>query len=150
MLTPMQLQMPAPAPAPSRPMLMPTLPMPMPVPGAINWQAYAERCAAVKGALSCCVFDLHSMAPMAHAGGLPAADRLARQGALLIGHMSETVRALGLGTTQAEATVSTGSHHLLLRPVPGHPGICVHIVIAAGAAHLTLARMQLERVEPPQ
>jgi hypothetical protein len=36
-----------------------------------------------------------------------------------------------------------------LRPVPGHPGVALHLVLEAGTTNLTLARMQLERVESP-
>jgi hypothetical protein len=46
-------------------------------------------------------------------------------------------------------TLSTSGHHLIVRPVPGHPGVAVHLVLLASAGNLTLARMQLERVEAP-
>ena len=59
-------------------------------------------------------------------------------------------RALGLGSGHAETSVSIGAHHLLLRPVPGHPGVALHLVLSSGSGNLTLARMQLERIEPPQ
>ena len=123
---------------------------PMPVPGATTWQVYVERCALIKGSVSCCVFDTHSMQVMASAGGPPAADRLAQQGAALLAAMNDASRALGLGPARAEASISTTSHHLLLRPVPGHPGVALHMVLQASASNLTLARMQLERVEPPR
>ena len=122
---------------------------PMPVPGATSWQTYIDRCALIKGAISCCVFDTHSMHSMAAAGGPPAADRLAHQGAALLSAMNDASRALGLGPARAEANISTTSHHLLLRPVPGHPGVALHMVLLASASNLTLARMQLERIEPP-
>ncbi|MDE2274800.1 MAG: hypothetical protein KGK09_00745, partial [Burkholderiales bacterium] len=121
-----------------------------PVPGTTRWQAYADRCALIKGTLSCCVFDLHAGQPLAHAGGQPSAERLAQQGTLLLAQLGETARALGLGSGRPEATLSTASHHLLLRPVPGHPGIVVHLVLSAAVGNLTLARMQLERIEAPQ
>jgi hypothetical protein len=148
---PMELA-PMPAPAPAARPTVPTVQAvtPMPVPGGTSWQAYADRCALIKGTLSCCVFDLHSSKPLAHAGGQPPADRMAQQGALLLGQMTEVARAMGLGGGRAEATLSTTSHHLLLRPVPGHPGIAVHLVLLASTGNLTLARMQLERIEPPQ
>jgi hypothetical protein len=123
---------------------------PMPVPGGTRWQAYAERCAVIKGTVACCVFDTHSMKPLAHTGGPPSPERLAQQGAVLLEAMSESSRALGLGPARAEASVSTQSHHLLLRPVPGHPGVAVHLVVQASTGNLTLARMQLERIEAPR
>ena len=126
-----------------------TMPMPMPVPGGTQWQLYVDRCALIKGTLSACIFDTHSMQVMAHAGALPAADRLAQQGAALLSAMNDASRALGLGPARAEAGISTTSHHLLLRPVPGHPGVALHMVLQASASNLTLARMQLERVQAP-
>ena len=141
------------SPPPGRPAavtLRDVPPTPMPVPGGTRWQAYAERCAVIKGAVACCVFDTHSMKPLAHTGGPPSPERLAQQGAVLLEAMSESTRALGLGPARAEASVSTQSHHLLLRPVPGHPGVAVHLVIQASTGNLTLARMQLERIEAPR
>jgi hypothetical protein len=122
---------------------------PMPVPGASGWEAYAERCALIKGVQACCVFDMHSMAVMASAGESPAPERLARQGAALLASMLDASRALGLGPTQPEAHISTAHHHLLLRPVPGHPGVAMHLVLQAHGSNLTLARMQLERISAP-
>ena len=122
---------------------------PMPKAGGTRWQAYADRCAQIKGTVACCVFDLHTVQPLAQAGGPPAAERLAQQGATLLSQMNDASRALGLGPARAEASISTTSHHLLLRPVPGHPGVAVHLVLLASAGNLTLARMQLERIEAP-
>jgi len=139
----------APSPSPS-PLKMPVPePVPLPVPGATRWQAYVERCAAIKGALAACVFDIHSLQALAHAGGNPGPERLARHGAQLLVAMSESARALGLSAGRTEAAVSSGQHHLLLRPVPGHPGIALHLVLHGASTNLTLARMQLERVEAP-
>ena len=145
----MQSATPAAAAAPA---MAPTLASitPMPVPGATTWQSYADRAALIKGCVSCCVFDTHSMQSLAWAGGAPAADRLAQQGAALLAAMSDASRALGLGPARAEASITTTNHHLLLRPVPGHPGVALHLVLLASASNLMLARMQLERVEPPR
>jgi hypothetical protein len=89
------------------------------------------------------------MKSLAHAGGTPGPERLAQQGAALLSSMNDASRALGLGATRAEATITTTSHHLLLRPIPGHPGVAVHMVLLTSASNLTLAKMQLERIEPP-
>jgi hypothetical protein len=135
------------------PVVMPlpaAAPMPMPIPGGTRWQAYADRCALIKGTMSCCVFDMHSSQSLASSGGPPAAERLALQGSALLATMGDAARALGLGQAKAEAAISTGGHHLLIRPVPGHPGVAIFIVILASAGNLTLARMQLERIESPQ
>ena len=122
---------------------------PMPVPGATSWQGYVNRCALIKGTVSCCVFDTHSMQVLASTAGPPAADRMAHQGAALLAAMNDASRALGLGPARAEASITTSNHHLLLRPVPGHSGVALHLVLLASASNLTLARMQLQRLEPP-
>jgi hypothetical protein len=122
---------------------------PMPTPGATRWQAYAEQCAGLKGAIACCVFDLHSLLPLAFAGQAPTPQRLAQHGVLLLTGIQDATRALGLGIARPEAGITAGAHHLLLRHVPGHPGVAVHLVLQAAHTSITLARMQLERVEPP-
>ena len=123
---------------------------PKPSQAAVRWADYALRCAAIKGVVRCCVFDLSSQLPLADAGHMPAADRMAIQGGLLMDAMSDAARQLSLNNTVPEAAISFGHEHLLLRPVPGHPGIVLHLVLQASAANLTLARMQLERVPVPQ
>lgn len=138
--------MPLPAAVPAA---APPEPLPMPTPGGTSWQAYADRCAAIKGCMAACVFDLHSLQVLAWRGEAPAAERLAQQGAMLLSQMNDASRALGLGPALPEASISTTTHHLLLRPVRGHPGVAVHLVLQAAQANLTLARMQLERVEAP-
>lgn len=147
---PMPLEAPEQAPAAASTTAATKLgPTPMPVPGASGWAEYAQRCALIKGAQACCVFDMHSMAVMASSGDAPAPERLARQGAALLATLLDASRALGLGPTQPEATITTGHHHLMLRPVPGHPGVALHLVLSAHGSNLTLARMQLERIAAP-
>ncbi len=124
-------------------------PMPMPVPGSTRWQSYVDRCMVIKGSTVCCVFDLHSMQPLAHAGHGPAPERLAQQGSILLTQAADAARALGLGSTRPEAGFGIGGHHLLLLPVAGHPGVAVFLIIQASTGNPTLARMQLQRVEPP-
>lgn len=130
------------------PQTLPTA-MPMPVPGSARWQDYADRCLAVQGLQSVCVFDTHTLQPLAHAGGLPSGERLAQQGALLLAEMVDVARALGFGATRPDATISLGGHHLLLMQVPGHPGVALHAVVLASGSHLTVIRGHIERVVPP-
>jgi hypothetical protein len=142
---------PPPAAEPAPPLLSSTAaPRTMPSPGGTQWQGYVDRCMAIKGTVSCCVFDIHGAKPLAYAGGVPPAERLAQQGAHLLTSALDGSRALGLGSSQPELALSTSGHHLILRPIPGHPGVAVHIVLLASAGNLTLARMQLERIEAPQ
>jgi hypothetical protein len=137
--------------APTQPMelsVTPAHPAPA-MPASPRWADYAQRCAAIKGVVSCCVFDVASQRPLAHAGNLPPADRLAVHGGALLDALSSAARALGLGNGAPEAAVSIGQQHLVLRPVPGHPGTVLHLVLQATPSNLTLARMQLERVAVP-
>ena len=119
-------------------------------PGGARWQSYVDRCSAVKGLLQCCAFDTRAMHLLAHLGDRPSADRLVRQAALLLDAMGDSARALGLGAGVPEATISTATHHLLLHPVAGHPGMVLVAVLQTAHTNLMLARMQLGRVEPPQ
>jgi hypothetical protein len=56
-------------------------------------------------------------------------------------------RAFGLGTDIREVTVSLVRRRLLLRPVPKHPGIVLHLVTDASIGNATLAHRQLERID---
>ncbi len=124
--------------------------------GAVtDWRGYAVRCGAIKGVVTCCVFDVRRMLPLASLGHTATPERLAQQGAALLSVMNEAPRALGMTPPQAtdtspvEGVVSVPGYHLLVRPVPGHPGVAVHLVLTAGPGAATLARMQLERVPSP-
>jgi len=103
----------------------------------------------LSGVVGCCVFDLPTQRPLAHFGAAPA-ERLAAQGASLLEAMSSAARVLGLSAAPPEAAITVGQQHLVLKPVPGHPGIVLHLILQASASNLTLARMQLERVAAPQ
>jgi hypothetical protein len=113
------------------------------------WQAYVDSCGLLKGAIACCAFDTLSMHPLAHTGPAPQAAKLAEQGAKLLKAMTEATQAVGLSAVPTDGSVTAAGHHLLVRPVPDHPGIAVHLVLS-GSANLTLAKMQLERIHPPR
>ncbi len=112
------------------------------------WQAYIDSCGLLKGAIACCAFDTLSRHPLAHTGPAATAAQLADQGARLLKAMAEATQAVGLGAVPTDGSVTAAGHHLLVRPVPGHPGIAVHLVLS-GTSNLTLAKMQLERIGPP-
>ncbi|MBK1615413.1 hypothetical protein CKO44_18295 [Rubrivivax gelatinosus] len=116
---------------------------------AALWADYLQRCVGVKSAVCGCIFDLATQRALAHAGTTPTPDRMASQGALLLDAMASTARTLGLGAAAPQAAISFGSQHLLLHPVPGHPGIVLHLLLQGSANALTLARMQLERIAAP-
>lgn len=136
--------------APTQPMaLAPEPPYPTAqAPTSARWGDYAQRCAAVKGVVAVCVFDATSQRPLAH-GGAIGPDRLSEQGRFMLEALAHSTRTLGLGDELPEAAVSVGAQHLLLKPIPGHPGVVLHLVLQASGNNLTLARMQLERVVPP-
>lgn len=129
----------APSPAPPSP--------PRAEPASPRWTSYLAACAEIKGLVSACIFDLRSARPLAHTGARPDPEHLTAQGLALFNAMSDSARALGLGAAPPDAAVTLASHHLLLHPLPGQPGLMLHAVLDASVANLTLARMQLQRVD---
>ncbi|MBI3154531.1 MAG: hypothetical protein HYZ20_03910 [Burkholderiales bacterium] len=112
-----------------------------------TWERYISACHAIRGLVSACVFDLRNAQPLAHTGGRPDPERLVAQGMVLYATMAESGRALGLGGSQPDATITLTQHILLLHPLPGHPGIALHAVLDGSIADPTLARAQLRRVD---
>ncbi|MFP5397667.1 MAG: hypothetical protein ACLGIT_05015 [Gammaproteobacteria bacterium] len=146
------------APARPRPATLPLQPMPDPRGGATRgdaspMQRYVQRCLEVKGMVSCCVFEPESQRTLAFAGARPGPAALASQGAALYAALRGGAHALGLGSAPPEAAVTLAGHHLVLRPVPGHPGLVLHAVIDRSATPLVLAMRHLERLDealPPR
>lgn len=112
-----------------------------------TWERYISACQAIRGLVSACVFDLRNAQALAHTGGRPDPERLVAQGMVLYTTMAESSRALGLGGSQPDATITLTQHILLLHPLPGHPGIAMHAVLDGSIADPTLARAQLRRVD---
>jgi hypothetical protein len=108
---------------------------------------YVHQLAELAGMVSCCVFDVASGLEIAHAGARPDPADLASHGSTLLAAMISTSRTLGLGHALPEAAITLGSHHLLLRAVPRHPGIALHAVLDKTHANLTLARLQVQRMD---
>ena len=46
-----------------------------------------------------------------------------------------------------QVSITLGGHHLLLRGVPRNPGLAIHAVLDKASANLTLARLQLLRLD---
>ena len=145
----------APAQA-ARPAIDPLSMRPMPaVPSAASratapkglLDRYVHQLAALAGMVSCCVFDVASGLEIAHAGARPDPAQLASHGSQLLAAMGATSRTLGLGHALPEAAITLGSHHLLLRAVPRHPGLALHAVLDKSHANLTLARLQVQRMD---
>ncbi len=109
---------------------------------------YVHQVCELNGVVGCCVFDIGSGLPVASSGsGAPPAE-LARQGRALLSAMGSSSRALGLGHTLPDAAITLGSHHLLLRSVDKHSGMALITVLDRTNANLTLARLQIERLDP--
>ena len=105
-----------------------------------------QQVSELGGVLSCSVFDTATRQSRAHAGSWPEAGDLALYGAELLLAMVESGRHLGLGHAPPEAAITLEAHHLLLRPLPGHPGLVLHAVLDKARANLMLARVQLQRL----
>lgn len=112
------------------------------------WQSYVDSCHLLQGAQACCAFDTLSGQVYAQAGTPRDTEALGAQGLRLLGAMNEAARVLGLGHQAGEGSISVGGRHLLLRPVPGHAGVALALLLSA-SANPTLARLQLERLHPP-
>jgi hypothetical protein len=132
-------------PLPLRP--MPPVPVSRPAVPADPLSRYVHQLSELTGMVSCCVFEVATGRAVAHAGASPGADDLATHGSELLAAMLSTSRTLGLGHALPEAAITLGAHHLLLRAVPRHPGMALHAVLDKTHANLTLARLQILRMD---
>ncbi|HEY9066486.1 MAG TPA: hypothetical protein VIO33_15990 [Burkholderiaceae bacterium] len=144
----------APSPATAVPAALPMRPMPQVTPsgerkvlpeGAL--ERYMHHLSELAGMVSCCIFEIATGRDVLHAGASPSAADLASHGSALLGAMTTTSRTLGFGHSLPEAAITLGGHHLLLRAVPGHPGLALHAVLDKSHANLTLARLQVLRMD---
>jgi hypothetical protein len=108
---------------------------------------YIRKSGELKGMISCCVFELATQRTIGHAGTRPGPAALASQGATLMATMAEAAHALNLGEAAPDAAITLGSHHQLLRAVPGRPGLALHAVLDRGLTNLTLVRLQMQRLD---
>ena len=120
---------------------------PAPAVAASLLERYVKQVSELNGVMSCCAFDIQSGAAVAHAGANPGAAELAAQGGVLVNAMLSASRTLGFGVALPEAAISLGAHHLLLRGVPKHPQLAIHAVLDKTSANLTLARLQVLRLD---
>jgi hypothetical protein len=110
-------------------------------------ERYVRQVSELNGVISCCVFETQGGHPIAHGGANPGGIALATRGSELLTSMMTVSRALGFGHTLPEAAITLGSHHLLLRGVPKNPGLAMHAVLDKTSANLTLARLQIMRLD---
>ena len=108
---------------------------------------YVKQLSELNGVISCCVFEMTDGEPVAHAGANPGATELASHGSALVAAMATASRGLGFGMAFPEAAITVGAHHLLLRGVPRNPGLAMHAVLDKTSANLTLARLQILRMD---
>ena len=108
---------------------------------------YVKQLSELNGVISCCAFETQTGQAVAHAGANPGAQELASNGSALVAAMMAASRSLGFGHALPEAAVTLGAHHLLIRGVPKTPGVAVHVVLDKASANLTLARLQILRLD---
>ena len=108
---------------------------------------YVAKVSELTGVVGVCVFDIQGGRAMGHAGSGPGAAALATQGRLLLTAMNEASQSLGHGHSVPEAAITLASHHLLLRAVPRNAGLAMHVLLDRASANLTLARLQILRMD---
>lgn len=108
---------------------------------------YVRLLSALSGMRSCCVFDIGTGARLAHSGNSLSSAELGRQGQMLLAAMMSTSKALGSGEALPEAAITLETRHLLLRGVPKHPQAALHAVFDRATTNLTLARLQVLRLD---
>jgi hypothetical protein len=111
------------------------------------WAEYVQRCGAIKGLQQACVLDIDLQRPLAYSGAQRSAERLAAKGAMLHAVLCDSAEALGLGRAPPDALTTLAEHYLLLRPMPGRPGVALHMVIDRHHGNLGLVRAELHRID---
>jgi hypothetical protein len=110
-------------------------------------QRYVRLLSALNGMRACCVFDVGTGARLAHSGNSVSSAELGRQGQMLLALMKSTGKALGDSDALPEAAITLDAYHLLLRAVPKYPHAALHAVFDKATANLTLARLQVLRLD---
>jgi hypothetical protein len=108
---------------------------------------YATRLMKVNGMLGCCIVDTVSHRVLAHAGAAFEPDALRRQAEVLLDTAARCGDALGIAVGTPELALTLDAHHLVLRAVPAHPQRMLIGVLDRQLANLTLARMQIQRLD---
>ena len=108
---------------------------------------YVQQVHKLNGMLDACVFETSNGRSLAHAGSAPDADTLGSVGSGLIASMTRAALRLQLTAEAPDAAITLDARHLILRPVPRHPGLVLHAVLDKEHANLTLARLQIQRLD---
>jgi hypothetical protein len=111
-------------------------------------QTHMQRCAELKGLLSCTVFDLQTQQPVVQwsQGEHTPAAVLAAQGAMLLGSLSTVAQALKLGAGPIDSCISVGGHHIVVKSFAHAPNLAFHALFDR-TTNLTLVRLQLQRLD---
>lgn len=136
-----------PAPAAGTPTPMPVVGNTSAPPRDAPLERYLHDLGQMTGVVSACAFDIMTGRPVGHAGARPGPDELARHGAAMLASMMGASRAMGMGAVVPETAVTLGQHHLLLRPLPAHPGMALHVVLDKPHVTLALVQLQLRRLD---
>ena len=110
-------------------------------------ERYVKQLSELNGVISCCVFEVQSGKPDRPCRRQPGRRRAGAHGSTLLAAMMAASRGLGFGHALPEAAITLGAHHLLLRGVPRNPGLAMHAVLDKASANLTLARLQVLRMD---
>jgi hypothetical protein len=97
--------------------------------------------------LGCCIVDTVSHRVLAHAGAAFEPDAPRRQAEVLLDTAARCGDALGIAVGTPELALTLDAHHLVLRAVPAHPQRMLIGVLDRQLANLTLARMQIQRLD---
>jgi hypothetical protein len=108
---------------------------------------YVEQVCKLNGVLACCVFEAASGRSFAQASDTEDATVLAAAGAALLAAITRAGHRLGLEASPPEAAITLATRHLILRAVPRHPDLMLHAVLDKELANLTLARLQIQRLD---
>ena len=108
---------------------------------------YVQQVHKLNGMLDACVFEASNGRSLAHAGSAPDPDTLGSVGSGLIASITRAALRLQLTAELPDAAITLDARHLILRPVPRHPGLILHAVLDKEHANLTLARLQIQRLD---
>jgi len=108
---------------------------------------YVEQLHTLNGMRACCVFEVAGGHAIAHAGDSADPASLAAEGSALQNSIAGSSGRLGFAGGVLDASITLETHHLILRSVPRHPELTLHAVLDKRDANLTLARLQIQRLD---
>lgn len=116
--------------------------------GEAQLSRYAQACATLKGSLGCCLFELPSGRPVAHAGRRGSIETVAAQGTHLLAAAIASGVRLGDPGSSAECLITLDRQLLFVRQMPQQRTLGMLAVFDRALANPMLVRVQLQRLEP--